>query len=287
MATLKIPEHIKKHIYNYDNIDEIPDVIFNNISTELKYRTFSKPIVSIVIIAYNEENKIIRSLSSLSDIISKYPFEVIVVNNNSTDRTQEVIDKCGAKSVFQEKQGVGFARQAGLDVAQGIYHLCGDADTIYPPNYVDNMIEQLQKPNISAVFGHVSFIPDGKKSRSKLGIYEFFKDMVVILRAINRPELSLGGASFGFITELGRKIGWRTDIKRGEDGSMALSLKKYGEIKRLSMFKSRIWTTARTLENDGNYISMIFKRVFRELKRIKEYFTVQQGEYLLKEENRI
>lgn len=272
-------------MHNYYSVDEIPDEVFKKISKGFKDQRFNNPIVSVVIIAYNEEMKILRSLSSLSALKSKYPLEVIVVNNNSTDRTQEIIDKCGAKSVFQKKQGVGHARQAGLDDAKGIFHLCGDADTIYPPNYVNDMIKHLKEPGVSAVFGHVSFVPDGKKTRLKLGIYEFFKDMVVILKAINRPELSLGGASFGFYTALGRKIGWRTDIKRGEDGSMALELKKYGKIKRISLFNARIWTTARTLENDGNYFSMILKRVIRELMRLKEYFTVQKGEYDLKEEN--
>jgi hypothetical protein len=118
-------------------------------------------------------------------------------------------------------------------------------------------------------------------------MYEFFKDFVVMLRAVNRPELSLGGASFGFVTGLGKKIGWRTDIKRGEDGSMALALKKYGRIKRVNIPQARVWTSARTLDADGNYFFMIMKRMLRELKRINEYFTVQKGEYEINEQNMI
>ncbi len=287
MARLLIPEYVKKHLYSYESVDDIPDEVFDKIAVEFDAKTFKKPLVSIVIIAYNEEKTILRTLSSLSELKSDYPFEVIVVNNNSTDRTQEILDKCGVKSVFQERQGVGFARQAGLDEAKGIYHLCGDADTIYPPNYINIMVNNLKKPGTVAVFGHVSFIPDGKKSRFLLGIYEFFKDFVVMLRAINRPELSLGGASFGFVTGLGKKIGWRTDIKRGEDGSMALALKEYGKIIRVNSPQARVWTSARTLEADGNYLFMILKRVVRELKRIQEYFTVQKGVYEINEQNRI
>ncbi len=287
MASLVIPNYVKKHLYTYESVDDIPCEVFDRIALEFDAKTYKRPIVSIVIIAYNEEKTILRTLSSLAAIKSSYPFEVIVVNNNSTDRTQEILDKCGVKSVFQARQGVGFARQAGLEEARGIYHLCGDADTIYPPDYIDIMMKYLRKPGVVAVFGHVSFIPDGKKSRFLLGMYEFFKDFVVMLRAINRPELSLGGASFGFVTGLGKKIGWRTDIKRGEDGSMALALKKYGKIKRVNIPQARVWTSARTLDADGNYFFMIMKRVLRELKRIKEYFTVQKGGYEMNEQNMI
>ena len=287
MTSMKTPKFVKKHLFNYKSVDDIPKSVFNRIKVGISSNNYQHPLVSIVIIAYNEEKGILRTLSSLSEIKSKYPFEIIVVNNNSSDRTQEILDKCGVYSIFEKKQGVGYARQAGLNAAKGTFHLCGDADTIYPPDYVDIMINELKKQGVAAVFGHVSFIPDGNKSRFWLAVYEFFKDIIVMLRAINRPELSLGGASFGFVTEPARKIGWRTDIKRGEDGSMALALKKFGKIERISAFKARIWTSSRTLDADGNLFSMIAKRITRELKRVKEYFTVQKGEYKLKKENSI
>lgn len=285
MLRLDVPKYIKNHLFTYDSVDDIPDRIFDKIASEFEAKVSKNPLVSIVIIAYNEEKTILRTLSSLAALESNYPFEVIVVNNNSTDRTQEILDKCGVKSVFEARQGVGFARQAGLDAAKGIYHLSGDADTIYPPQYVNVMINHLKKPGTVAVFGHVSFIPDGEKSRFQLGIYEFFKDFVVMLRAINRPELSLGGANFGFVSGLGKKIGWRTDIKRGEDGSMALALKEYGKIKRVNKGQSKVWTSARTLDADGSYFEMIWKRISREAKRISEYFTPQKGSYETKEQN--
>ena len=70
-----------------------------------KFRT-QNPVVSIVIPAWNEEKTIARTLYSLSKIETKYPTELIIVNNNSTDNTQSILDVCGAQSILETKQGI-------------------------------------------------------------------------------------------------------------------------------------------------------------------------------------
>jgi glycosyltransferase involved in cell wall biosynthesis len=285
MPRIKVPEYIQKHFFQYDTVEDIPETIFEKIRDNFKQKTSLSPMVSVVVIAFNEEKNILKSLSSLSAMETKYPVEVIFVDNNSTDRTGEIIQKCGAKYVFEKKQGVGHARQAGLDASEGQYHLTADADSIYPPDYVDVMMEYLKKEDIVAVFGRVSFLADGKKPRKLLALYEFFKDLALSFRAIKRPELSLGGASFGFVSEHAKTIGWRVDIKRGEDGAMAQALKKYGKIQMVKNEKARIWTSSRTLDADGSFFPMVLKRVFRESRRVREYMNVQKGEYKTKQEN--
>jgi GT2 family glycosyltransferase len=168
---------------------------------------------------------------------------------------------------------VGFARDAGMQMAKGEYHLCADADTIYPPHYVDEMVAPLIANEAICVYGRVSFLPDGKKSRPTLAIYEIFKDIAIGLRSIKRPELVAGGASLGFQTDMAKKIGWRTDVKRGEDGQMVLAMMKSGKIKMVKSGASRIWTTARTLDADGSFLKLITKRVVKEFSRLSFYFT--------------
>jgi len=268
-----LPKSIHQHFIHYDSIDEIPEETFQRIKNGFAAQHCEQPVVSIVVIAYNEEKTILKSLSSLSAMRSKYPFEVIVSNNNSTDRTQEILDKCGVKSVFQPLQGVGHARDGGLQIAEGKYHLCADADSIYPPTWVDEMIAPLERGEAICTYGRVSFLPDGDKSRFALAVYEIFKDIAIGLRSIKRPELVAGGASLAFFTRMGKQIGWRTDVHRGEDGQMVLAMKRFGDIKMVRSGDSRIWTTARTLDRDGSFVKMIGKRVRKEFSRIHFYFT--------------
>jgi len=273
MVQMFMPAWVKRHFVTYEDVNQIPESTFERIRNNFKKLNSDHPFVSVIVIAYNEEQNILKSLSSLSELKSKYPLEVIVSNNNSTDRTQEVLDRCGVKSVFQPLQGVGFARDAGLRIAKGKYHLCADADSIYPPSWVDEMISPLEQGDAICTYGRVSFLPDGKRSRLSLAVYEVFKDIAIGMRSIKRPELVAGGASLAFFTRMGRQIGWRTDVKRGEDGQMVLAMKRFGHVKMVKSTDSRVWTTARTLDNDGSFAQMIARRLKREFSRLHFYFT--------------
>ena len=267
-----IPKAIKQHFIQFDSVDAIPQETFDRIRNSFEKQYSENPMVSIVVIAYNEEKTILKSLSSLSSLKSKYSFEVIVSNNNSKDRTQEILDKCGVKSVFQPILGSGNARDAGLQIAKGKYHLCANADSIYPENYIDEMIEPLELGNAICTYGRVSFLPDGDKSRFSLSLYEIFKDIAISLRAIKRPELVAGGSSLAFFTRMGKQIGWRKDVAKGEDGQMVLAMKRFGNVKMVKTNGSRIWTTARTIDRDGSSLKLIGKRVKKEISRVHFYF---------------
>ena len=92
--------------------------------------------VSIVIPAYNEERYIGACLDSIA-AQSQAPFEVIVVDNNSSDRTAEIAAKYPFVRVIREPcQGRVFARNAGFDVATGDIIGRIDADTRLPANWV-------------------------------------------------------------------------------------------------------------------------------------------------------
>lgn len=70
------------------------------------------------------------------------PNEVIVIDNNSTDRTKEIAESYPFVTVLTEKkQGVSYTRNTGFDAAKS--ELIGriDADTLLPPNWVEKMLE--------------------------------------------------------------------------------------------------------------------------------------------------
>ena len=226
-----MPKWYDKYLSIYGKpFDEVPDTILDEVKNKLGTQQSETPLVSIVVIAYNEEKRLASCLWSLSELQTKYPIEILGVNNNSTDRTEELYQRLGLPYFNESKQSPGFARQCGLENARGQYHFCIDADTFYPPHYIDLMMSKLTKPNVSCVSSFWSFFPDEGHSAFGLFLFELVRDLFLYVQHFKRPELCVRGMVFAFKTDLARKVKIRTDIRRGEDGSLALSLKPYGKI---------------------------------------------------------
>lgn len=226
-----MPKWYDKYLSIYGKpFDEVSDNILDEIKEKLRALQSEAPLISIVVIAYNEERRLASCLWSLSELQTKYPIEIIGVNNNSKDRTEEVYQRLGLPYFNESKQSPGFARQCGLENARGQYHFCIDADTFYPSRYVDLMMSKLTQPNVSCVSSFWSFFPDAQHSAFGLFLFELVRDAFLFVQHFKRPELCVRGMVFAFKTDLARKVKIRTDIRRGEDGSLALSLKPYGKI---------------------------------------------------------
>ena len=212
------------------SMDEIPDSVLDEIKTNLAQKQSQEPLVSVVVIAYNEERRLAACLWSLSELQTKYPIEILGVNNNSKDRTEEMYQRLSLPYFNEANQSPGFARQCGLENAKGKYHFCIDADTFYPPRYIDLMMSKLARPDVACVSSFWSFFPDENHSRLGLFLFEMIRDLFLFVQHFKRPELCVRGMVFAFNAEYARQVKIRTDIRRGEDGSLALSLKPYGRI---------------------------------------------------------
>lgn len=98
-------------------------------------------MISAIIPAYNEEENIKTVIDICKE--NKNVTEIIVVNNLSTDRTEEIAKNEGAKVIFCDKQGKGYAMEAGIEQAQNecIVFLDGDIS-----DYSDDVIQTLTEP---------------------------------------------------------------------------------------------------------------------------------------------
>ena len=239
------------------SLDEIPEHIWDEIKGKLAEKQSKEPLASIVVIAYNEEKRLAACLWSLSELQTTYPIEILGVNNNSKDRTEEVYQRLGLPYYNEQKQSPGFARQCGLEHAKGKYHFCIDADTFYPPRYVDLMMSKLTQPNVSCVSSFWSFFPDANHSRLGLFLFELARDMFLFVQHFKRPELCVRGMVFAFNADYALQVKIRTDIRRGEDGSLALSLKPYGRIAFLYHRKARPVTGYGTIGSQSIWQSFI------------------------------
>ena len=91
---------------------------------------------SVIVPAYNEGAYLGRALHSLQHQDYDGNYEIIVVDNNSTDDTAAVAARYGVRVVGESRQGVCAARQRGVDCAQGEIIVSTDADTTQPPDWL-------------------------------------------------------------------------------------------------------------------------------------------------------
>lgn len=103
-------------------------------------------MISVVMPAYNVENYIAESIQSVLNQTYE-DWELIVVNDGSTDNTEKVIrsfSDARIRLINQENQGVSVARNVGIDNAKGDYICFLDSDDLYKPEFLELMINNIQ-----------------------------------------------------------------------------------------------------------------------------------------------
>ena len=117
------------------------------------------PFISIIIPAFNEEKSILRSLEALNKI--DYPsFEVIVVNDGSTDFTFSVIESSYVKCIhLRTNQGKAVALNAGIAAASGQIIVFSDSDSWLHPMSLRFLVQGFSDSNTGAVSGTVEIEP--------------------------------------------------------------------------------------------------------------------------------
>ncbi len=112
------------------------------------------PLVSVIIPACNAENTISQAIKAVK--AQDYPsdsFEVIVVDDGSSDATALIAEAEGVKVIKQSNQGAAAARNRGAKVAKGKLILFTDADCEPVPNWIATMVTRFEDAKVAAVKG--------------------------------------------------------------------------------------------------------------------------------------
>ena len=112
------------------------------------------PSVTVIVPVHNGEQTIQPLLESLQKLnYDRNKVEVIVVDGNSTDKTQEIVKKYPVKLVIEEKKGLNLARNIGIKFSNGEIIAFTDSDCIVPPNWITKIVENFKDQKVSCVGG--------------------------------------------------------------------------------------------------------------------------------------
>lgn len=186
------------------------------------------PFVSVVISTKNEEKNIENCLKSI--VFQTYPkenVEIIVVDNNSTDKTKVISQKYTDK-VFNKGPERSAQRNYGmLEKSTGKYLIFLDADMVLSPNVIEDCVKRMEAED-NTVGIYISEVVLGKSYFSRVRRFErSFYDGTVV-----------DGARF-FKKEAFQKIkGFDEELYAAEDWDLDKRLKKVGDLKVLKSKES-------------------------------------------------
>lgn len=166
-----------------------------------------QPNLSIVVPVYNEELGIVEFANQLKMNLDQLQmqYEVIFINDGSTDATQDKIDSIKWDQLksfeFQFNAGHMKALEAGFEKSSGKLIITMDSDLQHPPKYIKNFIEKQKETNADVVYG----IRDSRKEDSlfKRTTAKFYYGLVRKLSGIN---LRTNAADFRLITKNVRDV---------------------------------------------------------------------------------
>ena len=186
--------------------------------------------ISVVVPAYNEEEYLSACLRALRrQTFPAERFEVIVVDNASTDSTAPVARRWKARVIAEPRKGVSRARQAGFQAARGTVIASTDADTRVPPDWLARVAAHFEgDPAIGGIYGPVHW-PDGRPVQQLMLRYPG----TWALWASNRAGRSLWwGSNFA----VRRQVFWQAggfpvDWPLGEDTDLSLRVSRFAPVR--------------------------------------------------------
>ena len=131
---------------------------------QMDYTTTNQPInidLSIIVPAYNSENTIKKCTESVIGQETSYDYELIIVNDGSTDNTRSIIEEYNDKHLLlvnQDNRGFSGARNRGIDESSGKYIMFLDSDDYLIGNCIELMMNNIINNN--ADITQASFVFD-------------------------------------------------------------------------------------------------------------------------------
>lgn len=209
--------------------------------------------VSVIIPAFNEESYIADTINAV--LKQTYPnFEIIVVDNASTDRTGEIAKSFGdkVKVLYESRKGTQWARECGRLAATGEIIANVDADCLPDSDWLSNGIKFFNSKDVVALGGPYDYYDAPKFFR---WFSLFFQKTIYVFsnwffQKIGKGAVLIGGNVFLRSDALEKAGVYNTNLVfYGDDTDTAKRMAKQGRVVFNKNFVMK--TTARRLKNQG------------------------------------
>jgi len=190
-------------------------------------------MISVIIPAYNEEKSILKCLDSLNRQKTSKEFEIIVVNNVSTDKTAEVINayktKVPIRIIDDPVKGRGHARYTGFANATGDIIFSTDSDTELPENWLEKLSSYFEN---TAVVGVTSQAKVTDLSTVSNFIFNYAHLAIILIYKLVTGHYWFNGFSFAVRKDAYFKAGqFNPILNTEEDVDLSNRVAKMGKIK--------------------------------------------------------
>jgi glycosyltransferase involved in cell wall biosynthesis len=209
-------------------------------------------VISIVVPAFNEARLLGSTLQAIR-AAAPFPFELIVCDNNSTDRTADIAREHGAKVVFEPVNQISRARNTGAAAATGEWLLFIDADS--SPSR-DLLLETQDAMESNCIGGGVTVALEthDRMARTVLGIWNF----------ISRTARWAAGSFIFCRADAFRRIGgFSTELYASEEIDFSKRIKRHGRF--VILHRHPLQTSARKLHlyTKGEHLRFLGRMLFR------------------------
>jgi glycosyltransferase involved in cell wall biosynthesis len=123
------------------------------------------PTVTVIITTFNRSALVVEAIESV--LAQTYrDFEIIVVNDGSTDDTRAVLARYGdrIRCIHQANAGLNAARNAAIDIARGTYFALLDDDDLWEPGKLELSVKLIERfPSVGFVFSNFAILRDGRR----------------------------------------------------------------------------------------------------------------------------
>jgi peptidoglycan-N-acetylglucosamine deacetylase len=202
-------------------------------------------MITIVIPALNEEKFLPDCLKSLQGQSYQGEYEILVIDNGSTDSTASIARSYGVKVIsYTAEKSVFAARQFGAENAAGDIIVQADADTLYPPRWLQRIADQFTAhPKASSVAGRFFYSEKFMWAWLEFSVRNILN---LLFSFFFKRPLLVSGATFAFRRDAFMAAGGYKDLTYSADQyGISGRLKRFGKI--IYDPKIIVYTSARTV----------------------------------------
>jgi glycosyltransferase involved in cell wall biosynthesis len=228
-------------------------------------------MISFIVPAHNEESCLGRTLQAINDsaCVAGQPYEIIVVDDASTDATVEIARQHNATVVPVNHRQIAATRNSGAQAAQGERLFFVDADTTINPRVVASALRYMDK---GAVGG-------GAPARFE-GSVPLYARLLLLWLGLCMRLAGISGGAFMFCTRKAFHAtgGFDERLFGAEDAAMSWSLKREG---RFVVLWQRVFTSGRRVRTTSGLqmLTLLTRMAFFPSKMLKQRSSVEKVWY--------